>query len=286
LFRALVLPFGLALALAAGGARADLPPVAARLDYSRGPGGEACPAEPGLLRAQVAARLGYDPFQRSDARERVVVVVSAEKDAWSARVERYDAAGARTFGPETFPDPPLRGECEALISPLAAYLRGMLLSGAPLPSPTAPPPPAPPPTPPALPDVPNPARTLATRVAIASYALTGIFLGLGIAWTVDAQNKENAAESLSAHVHQSGGDHACAPMGSATPQTCAGIVSAFQSASTSKGYRNAWYAGAGISAAAGITSTVFALTLPATIKAPSIPQLSVGPTGVVVHGSF
>jgi hypothetical protein len=28
------------------------------------------------------------------------------------------------------------------------------------------------------------------------------------------------------------------------------------------------------------------LTLPATIKAPSIPQLSVGPTGVVVHGSF
>jgi hypothetical protein len=281
LSRALVLPFGLALALAAGSARAELPPVAARLDYSRGPGGEACPAEPGLLRAQVAARLGYDPFQRSDARERVVVVVSAEKNAWSARVERYDAAGARTFGPETFPDPPLRGDCEALISPLAAYLRGMLLSGAPLPPPPAPSPPAP-----APPDVPNPARTLATRVAIASYALTGIFLGLGIAWTVDAQNKENSAQSLSARVHQSGGDYACAPMGSGTPQACAGLVSAFQSASTSKEYRNAWYAGAGISAAAGLTSTVFALMLPATIKAQPMPQLSVGPTGVVVHGSF
>jgi hypothetical protein len=282
LSRALVLPFGLALALAAGSARAEVPPVAARLDYSRGPGGEACPAEPGLLRAQVAARLGYDPFQRSDARERVVVAVSAEKNAWSAKVERYDAAGARTFGPETFPDPPLRGDCEALISPLAAYLRGMLLSGAPAPPPPTPPPPTPPPPP----DVPSPARTAAIRAAAVAYSAAGVFLGLGIGWTVDAQNKLNAARSLEAQLRQSSGDTGCGPKGSGTAGGCSQLLSAFQSEDTSATYRNAWYALAGISAAVGVVSTVFALSTPGTIKGQPAPQLSLRPTGLTIQGSF
>jgi hypothetical protein len=277
-----------ALALAPGVARAEPPRVAARLDYSRGPGGEACPADTTTLRALVAAKLGYDPFERSDAHERVVVVVSAGKDhGWSARVERYNAAGVLTFGPETFPDPPLHGDCEALISPLAAYLRGMLLEGGPPPAARAPAPPPPvPQKPPEPPEVPNPARIAATRVAIASYVLAGAFLGLGVGWTVDARNKRDTAQSLSAVLHQSNGELACTKMGGGSAQGCAQLVSAAQRADAAEAYRNASYVGAGVCAAVGITSTVLAFVLPRTIKGHSVPQVAIGPTGLLIHGSF
>ena len=53
----LALPLSLALALAPGRASADPPRVELRLEYVRGSGGEACPAEPTSLRAEVAARI-------------------------------------------------------------------------------------------------------------------------------------------------------------------------------------------------------------------------------------
>lgn len=286
------IPLGLALALAPAVARAE-PPVAARLDYTRGPGAETCPAEPSALRAQVAALLGYDPFERSDARERFVVVISREKDhAWSARVERYDAAGARTYGPETFPDPPLQGDCEALFSPLAASLRGLVLRAGPPPaSPTPSPAPAPPepskPPEPAPPDVPNPARVVATRVAIVSYALTGVFLGLAIGWTVDEQSKRNAALTLAAQPNPAGGigDSACYS-GSPAGSYCGRLLSAWQAHDTAIGLRNGWYIGAGVSAAVGIAATVWAVNLPATIKGPVQIQVMFRPGGVVLSGTF
>jgi hypothetical protein len=283
------IPLGLALALAPALARAE-PPVAVRLDYARGLGAETCPAEPSGLRAQVAALLGYDPFERSDARERVVVVVSSDKGAWSARVERFNAAGERTYGPETFPDPPLQGDCEALVSPLAAYLRGLVLRGGPPPAAPAPPPPLPPPapappaSPPPAPDAPNPARTVASRVAIVSYALAGAFLGLGIGWTVDAHNKGNAALALAAQpsaAGASGCNNGQAPSG-----YCARLLGAWRSDDKAIELRDGWFSAAGVFGAIGVAATFWALSLPATTKAPTQAQIAVKPGGLVIRGSF
>ena len=100
---ALVIPigFGLALALAPGRASADQPRVELRLEYVRGAGGEVCPAEPTTLRAEVAARMGYDPFEGTGAPERLAVVMMAKGRGFAARVERFNAAGANTWS-ETF----------------------------------------------------------------------------------------------------------------------------------------------------------------------------------------
>ena len=68
---ALVIPIGLGLALALAPSRASADPrVELRLEYVRGAGGEACPAEPTKLRAEVAARMGYDPFEGARGRVR------------------------------------------------------------------------------------------------------------------------------------------------------------------------------------------------------------------------
>ena len=81
---ALALLVGLALALAPHRASADPPRVSLRLEYVRGSGGEACPAEPTTLRAEVAARMGYDPFEEASATERLaVVIVSAPRSSSS-----------------------------------------------------------------------------------------------------------------------------------------------------------------------------------------------------------
>ncbi len=311
---ALVIPIGLGLAVAAGRASAESPRVELRLEYVRGAGGETCPAEPTTLRAEVAARLGYDPFEGTSAPERLTVVMMAKGRGFAAQVERFNAAGANTWS-ETFSMGPLQGGCAALMSPLGSYLRAILLTyqsgpppppAAPPPEPAAPPPEptAPAPSPPAAsppelyappvqpanppepPSVPNPTRATASSVAIGSYILAGAFLGLGIGWTVDARNKRNAAQALSAQLHQADGSQACTRMGGGTTTECSQLVSAAQTADAAEALRNTWYIGAGVSAAVGITSTVITFALPSTIKGQSMPQISVTPTGISVHGSF
>lgn len=297
-------------------AGAEPPPrVSMRLDYARGPGGEACPAEPTALRAEVARRMGYDPFEGSSAStpERLTVVVSRHGRGFAARIERYGADGAQTWS-ETFPVQGVRSErCAALLSPLATELRALLLTAAPLAAPaqqaaptpgasTAPVPLAPPasqagqsveraeravtsasaPAEPA--SVPRPSLLMPARVAIVAYALSAIFAGLGVAWTVDARNKDNAATALSARLHKAAGNDACAPAGTATAGGCLELFSAFQSADTASGYRNAWYAIAGTFAVVGVTSTIVALSLPGAARPAA--RVSIGPTALVIHGAF
>lgn len=309
---ALALPVGLALAFAPGRASADTPHVAMRLEYVRSAGGQACPAEATTLRAEVAARMGYDPFEATSAPERLAVVLAAKGGGFVASVERFNAAGESTWS-ETFPPRPLQGDCEALMSPLASYLRASFLSyqgrpatpsaappsepAAPLPTPAAPtpsPPSAPPPelrappaqpaTPPAPPSVPNPTRATAPNVAIVAYAAAGVFLGLGIAWSVDAQNKGNTARTLAAEPY-AGGTVACAN-GQAPSGYCTNLLDAVQSHDTATGLRNGWFVAAGVSAAAGAVATFWTLSLPATIKRQPQAQVILRPGGLVIRGSF
>ena len=137
----LALPVGLALALAPGRASADPPRVALRLEYVRGSGAKTCPAEPTSLRAQVAARMGYDPFEKASAPERLTVVIMAKGRGFAANVKRFNVAGASTWS-DTFAPRGVQGDCEALMSPLATYLRALILpyQAGPAASPAAPPP--------------------------------------------------------------------------------------------------------------------------------------------------
>jgi hypothetical protein len=296
---------GLALALAPAWARAEAPRVSVRLYYSRGKGGEACPAEPAALRVELTRAMGYDPFDQQDAAESLTVVMLGRGSGFAARVERFDAAGVSTWS-ETWPEKPLRGDCTAFIAPLASYLDGLFLRlpGTPAPPAAAPPSepaghapsppsrsalPGPPPqatNPPEPPNVPNPTRSAASRVAITAYSLAVISLGFGIAFTVDARDKETSARALAEQLDRATGQNACsAPSGGST-RGCAQLVSAFQSQDTANGYRNTSYAVAGVSAAVGITASVLAVTLPPMVNGSTRPQITVRPSGFAVQGAF
>jgi hypothetical protein len=306
----LALPIGLALALAPGRASADPPRVELRLEYLRGAGGEACPAEPTSLRAEVAARMGYDPFEGASAPDRLAVVMMAKGRGYAARVERYNAVGVTTWS-ETFSPRASQHNCAALMSPLASYLRALFLtyqSGpaaplvAPPPEPAIPPatpprepaapapspplaPPAQPANPPEPPNVPNPSRITPRGVAIVAYAVGGAFLGLGIAWTVDAQNKDNAAQTLSGHIYRSGGPTGCTT-GAVSGGDCDRVLGAWQTRDTALNLRNGWFAAAGVSVAVGAVATIWALNLPTTIKGPPQTQVRLTPGGLMISGAF
>ncbi len=313
---ALVLPIGLGLALAfmPGRASADPPRVELRLEYVRGSGGEACPAQPTALRAALAARMGYDPFDAASAPERLAVVMVAKGRGFAAQVERFNAAGASTFS-ETFPPRPLQGDCAALTSPLASYLRGMFLTyqsgpaaphAAPPPEPTAPrpepaapapsPPAASPPelrAPPALPanppeppSVPNPTRATARNVAIVAYLIGGTFLGFGIGFAVDTQNKTNKAQALATQSYPTAGNDVCRTAEAVSSGYCVRLLGAWQSRDTALGLRNGGFAGAGVSTAVGLAATVWALSLPTTTKGQPQTQVRLSPGGLVVSGTF
>jgi len=97
------------------------------LDYSRGPGGERCPADARDLRLYVAARMGYDPFDQPEAVDRIFVVMTSHPGGGFAAHIKYFKAGELNVD-ETFPDRAVRGmTCAALLSPLASYLWGMIL---------------------------------------------------------------------------------------------------------------------------------------------------------------
>ena len=299
------LPIGLALALAPARASAESPRVSLRLDYTLGKGGESCPADPAALRGEVEKRMGYDPFDRPAARERLAVVLVRKGGGYAATVERFNAAGVSTWT-ETFPSDPFR-ECAALISPLASFLRSMFLGyqgapaapaapAAPPPEPDAPaptPPPAPPPElraplpepakPPELPNVPNHAYTTARTVAIVFCSTGVILLGFGVAFAIDAQSKGKTANALAAKPF-AGGTWACAN-GQAPSGYCSDLRKAVQSQDSAIGARNGLFIGAGVSAAVGAVATFWALSLPSTIKGPQT-QVSLRPGGLVIHGSF
>lgn len=103
------------------------PRVSLRLDYARGPGAEACPADT-ALREAIARGMGYDPFEPSDppSPDHLTVAVSREGRVWAALVERYGSDGKRAWA-ETFRAS--GDDCAALISPLASGIRGWLLQG-------------------------------------------------------------------------------------------------------------------------------------------------------------
>ena len=253
--------------------------------------------------------MGYDPFEKTSAPERLAVVMVAKGRGFAAHVERFNAAGESTWS-ETFPPRPLRGDCEALMSPLATYLRASFLSyqggraappaapppepAVPLPKPAPSPPAAPPPElrgqpvqpadPLAPPSVPNPTRATARDMAIVAYAVGGAFLGLGIAWTVDAQNKGDAASALAANPY-AGGTISCSD-GQAPSGYCTKLFDAVQSQDTAIGFRNGWFVAAGVSAAAGTVATFWALSLPVTIKGQPQARVTLRPGGLVIHGSF
>lgn len=306
---ALAPPLGLALAsavaLASSDVEADPPRVSLRLEYARAPGAETCPAEPVALRAEIARRMGYDPFDPAEAvgPERLAVTLSRQGRGFAARIERYGAGGELTWS-ETFAG---KGDtCASLMSPLATELRALMLTfqGPPVGQAASPPPapapaPAPPPAPvvvaplaptvqpanlPEPPNVPNPARGTANRVAIVAYALSGTFLALGIAWAVDAENKGSAARALAAQQHASG-TAVCAQAG-APSVYCASLLEAVRGQDLAIGLRNVWFAAAGVSAAAGVVATFWGLSLPATIKGLPQTQVTLRPGGLIIHGSF
>jgi hypothetical protein len=85
----LVWPLGLVAALAAS--RSAYAAPSARLVYARDTSASSCPDESALRKA-VAVRFGYDPFF-AWAKKTVVVLVSRDRGAYSARVEIIDAEG-------------------------------------------------------------------------------------------------------------------------------------------------------------------------------------------------
>ena len=310
----LVVPIGLglALALAPDCASADPPHLEVRLEYVRGSGGEACPAEPTALRAELAARMGYDPFERASAPERLAVVMVAKGRGFAAQVERFNAAGANTWS-ETFSTRALEGDCAALMSPLASYLRALFLSyqGGPAAPPVAPPPEpavplpkpaalapspssAPPPelrappvqpaNPPEPPNAPNPTRTTARDVAFVAFAAAGAFFSSGIAWSVITWKKGNTASDLAAEPY-AGQTHGCAN-GQAPSVYCTNLRNAVQSHDTAISLRNGWFVAAGVSAVAGTVATFWTLSLPAKIKGVPQAQVTLRPGGLVIRGSF
>jgi hypothetical protein len=311
----LVIPIGLglALALAPGRANAAPPRVELRLEYVRGAGAEACPAEPTKLRAEVAARMGYDPFEGASALERLTVVMMAKGHGFAARVERFNAAGANTWS-ETFSTRAVQGGCAALMSPLASYLRALFLTyqsgpatppAAPPPEPAAPrpepavpapiPPAASPPelhaspiqpaSPPEPLNAPNPKRTAPRNVAIVAYLTAGTFLSLGIGFAIDTQDKTHTAQALATQSYPTVGDYACKTEGVSSGY-CARLLGAWQSRDAALGFRNGWFAGAGVSAAVGLAATVWALSLPTTIKGQPQTQVRLSPGGLVFSGTF
>jgi hypothetical protein len=315
---ALPVMFGLSLlALAPARARADPPQVSMRLDYLRGAGGETCPVKPTVLRREVARRMGYDPFEQTDPapRERLAVVVENKGDGFSARIERFDAAGV-SASRATFPTKPQPGPCAVLMSLLAPELRARLIAfqaesaepaqpepragqaapelpelraepaagpRLPSPAPLAPAEPAKPPEPPSLP---NPARRIAKGVIIGAGAATAVFLGLGIGWSVYERNQRNNVQTLSSQAHHIDGGSGCYAGGNVSAAACTTLQRAWQSDDAAGTLRNGWFAAAGVTAAVGVAATVWALNLPATVQGQPQTQVLLRPGGLVFSGTF
>jgi hypothetical protein len=174
----------LVLLCAPGLAAADEPP-AAQLDFARDIDLGACP-DAGAFRTDVAAHLGYDPFQKG-GKTRVVVRVRRAGNKLVGDVDVLREGGAAPQK-KTLTVP--AGACDELIRSLA-LATGLALDPIgehrPAPPPPAPPPPAPPPLPPPAPPPPAPPPSPSPlpppsarpRLAISPYLRAGAQLSFG-----------------------------------------------------------------------------------------------------------
>jgi hypothetical protein len=297
---ALLLPLA-AVLLAPVPARADPPPrVSVRLDYQRGDGAARCPGEQ-ALRDEVAALMGYDPFDAGGADKLVVVVtwrsdLDPSKRHFEAHVQRFAPNGDSRWN-EDYPGGPL---CGPFIPSLASEIQARIVPAPtvakPLPAPELPPapppelPPAPPPelpavqAPPPAPELPGrpPGHDVARGVAIASYAVTLVFAGLGTAYTAKAAQNANAATTLRAQVPAHNGDTGC--LASEAHGTCGTILSDLQAYDTAAGVRNVMFGLGGATAAVGIVATVWSLQNPNARQA-SV-RITAGPRTLTIRGTF
>ncbi|WP_437666932.1 hypothetical protein [Sorangium sp. So ce1182] len=136
------------------------PRAAIRLDLVQGPGTEGCPGE-AYLRAEVARRLGADPFQDdADAPQVITVRIAREGPEIVASLALRDSDGqtrwADGFG--------TRSPCHELLSGVALAIAAQLLD-APEPAPPPPERSPPPEPPPAAPSRPEPSPPQARRAA-------------------------------------------------------------------------------------------------------------------------
>jgi hypothetical protein len=292
---ALLLPLAAAL-LAPLPARADPPPrVSVRLDFQRGAGAAGCPGE-GMLRDEVARRMGYDPFD-STGDDWLHVVLTRTVKGLAATIDRNPPSGKLPWH-EVFP---FKGfDCQALIVAVSPEIAGILEPAPSLASVATPPEPVPelraeqpapavpelpavqaPPAAPAAPSGP-PGHHAALGVAIASYTVALIFAGLGVAYTVKAQQDANAASMLRNQVLTDDGNTGCLPGGAAV--TCKNIHADWQAFDTAAGFRDAWFTMAGATAAVGVAATVWSVS--GSNAKPGRAQVGIGPGNLTIRGTF
>ena len=133
--------FPLAIVLVAGSASAAPRPrgVGVRLDYQRGPRTHQCPDDLDF-RAEVAARLGHDPFTGAGP-WRLIAIMNRRRDgAFILTAELFDDHGASARSLE----PMIGRDCPYLVKTVLATRIAVELADAPL-VPAPPPPPTPPP---------------------------------------------------------------------------------------------------------------------------------------------
>lgn len=160
--------------------------VAARLDYTRGPGAEGC-ADASGLRGSVAAVMGYDPFAPPGAAggPLVRVAITRQGPSFVAVMEHRDAGGRVLWSRPPLADP----DCHKLLGAMSVAITIALDPAAtpapppaPMPSPDEPPIPSPaPPAPSKRPDVRIGVRG-ALALGAAPSPTAAITADLGVGW--------------------------------------------------------------------------------------------------------
>lgn len=161
------------LAPASASAAKRPPGVGVRLEYERGPGAQQCPNEK-MLRTEVAAEVGSDPFTEAGPWRLQAAVTRGKNGMFTATADLFDDHGAlvESLGQQSSRD------CRGLVLKVVAVWASWELTD-PLPSPLPTTPPLPPPVlPPAAPPVPplsSPPPAFRLRLG----AATGIEIGAG-----------------------------------------------------------------------------------------------------------
>ena len=142
--------------------------VGVRLDYDRGAAARQCP-EAKVLRGEIAAEIGYDPFTEAGPWQMRVAITRRKNGAFVATADLLDGDGAIS---DTMGEMVAR-DCRTLILKRVAVWASWELTDPPPAAAPLPPPPAAAPPPPALPSAMPPAFRLRLGAA------TGIELGVG-----------------------------------------------------------------------------------------------------------
>jgi hypothetical protein len=180
--------------------------IGVRLDYERGPGARQCPDEK-VLRGEVAAEIGDDPFTEAGPWSLRAVVTRKKNGAYVATADLFDGDGA----PGSSMGEMVSYNCRSLVVKIVAVWASVVLTDPPPePEPASPPPPPPAPTVVALPppDAPLPQRPtmdpflvligLGSTVGfgIAPRPAAGVTADVGFHWKVDAAPLEGVSLTL------------------------------------------------------------------------------------------